>query len=682
MYSTLRSCFPCRSCRQEALSEGCSHCWNRFISWIRMRTGPEPTETYGLEKNCPQDQSGRPTGGRRFKLPKLWGGQRPQNQAVVNPTATTDGHHSPKQEERKPVVLTVEQILDGQAIQHLCEASKQLIEREERLFDGIMETDSLTQHAEEVDKLAVDYKNLEGLVLQTLRLSLGEVNVEALTSAVNAINQEMDQDQRWKKRNRSSPPWRQSDLKKLHDSTLRSLVEDRMDNPSTPPANQVEESSLHADIHSMGRQLKEDLLCVVRVVQGCYPPEQDICNFYARLYHQTFSSRLRNIADFVLEHKDCTFLMRWVNEYYPQILQKPELAAVIDADALGKLLPEEMLKPLEEQYLSKQQDELNKYISHVLVEAEQKWRTGEEPTREDGCFVSHVAYDIIQLINGMVSSAEKVVGDRHKAQKITCQLKDLMQSFQTFHNTIMKQNEPNSKPVIKANLGCIAQFTEVLNNRSHLFQEDVQRNCLQILSHMKESAHTYLLKPVHEALKPQYNKLGTNDWLNNSLFEKLLDSIENELQDLQGSIQSCHQELIGQLHQEVTAEYLRKLLKGKVKLKDKELQHKAYETVKDNAESLQDFFGKMGSKEDWLNEILTKIAEVLKLQELPAIQMEVVSLGTAFPDLSEKHVSALLKLKTNISKADRRMVKETLSDNLRETGAVANRPFFSKVQCF
>lgn len=40
-----------------------------------------------------------------------------------------------------------------------------------------------------------------------------------------------------------------------------------------------------------------------------------------------------------------------------------------------------------------------------------------------------------------------------------------------------------------------------------------------------------------------------------------------------------------------------------------------------------------GSKEDWLKEILTNIAEVLKLQDLPAIQMQVVSLGSAFPDI-------------------------------------------------
>lgn len=38
-----------------------------------------------------------------------------------------------------------------------------------------------------------------------------------------------------------------------------------------------------------------------------------------------------------------------------RILQKPELASEIDSEALGKLLPAELLKPLEEQYPSKQQ---------------------------------------------------------------------------------------------------------------------------------------------------------------------------------------------------------------------------------------------------------------------------------------------------------------------------------------
>ncbi|XP_026163471.1 tumor necrosis factor alpha-induced protein 2 isoform X2 [Mastacembelus armatus] len=628
-----------------------------------MRTHSDSVETDGSKYNI---------------FSRLW--KRGQN-GVNNNQPTTDGAHPPGDEDPPKVTITFEQNLNQC---HLHEASQMLIQREERLFEASTGEDTLKHHEEEENKLAADYRDLQSLVrqslLQSLSLSSGDANVEALRSAVDAICLEEKQDQLWKKRHQTIPAWRCNSWKELHDSTLRVLVTERMDNPSTPPAELTEQSSVQADIHSMGRQLKEDLLTVVEVVKSCYPPEMDICNFYARMYHQIFSARFRKIADFGLGDKDCTFLLRWVNEYYPQILQKPQLASNICTEELGKLLPQTLLDPLEEQYLTRQQNELMTYTNRVLEDAEQKWKNGEEPEREYGSYVSPVAYDIIQLINGMVTSAAKVVGDLHKARSITCQLTGSMQRFRSLQDNIIKQDRANSKAIIKSYLGCIEQFRDVLVNKSHLFPEDVRTNCLCVLDDTKQSAHVYLLNPVHGVLKPLYKKLGTSDWLNKTLFENLLISIEREIQDVQGSTESCHQELISQFHQEVTVEYVKRLLKGNVKLKDKDLQLRAYMTVKDNAESLHDLLSRMGSREVWLKEVLTSIGEVLKIQDLAAIQIHFALLGSAFPDLSTKHVSALLKLKTNISKEARKVVKDSLSDTLNGTGVGKAPLFFSKVQ--
>ncbi|XP_032381748.1 tumor necrosis factor alpha-induced protein 2 isoform X2 [Etheostoma spectabile] len=631
MCLTLRCCFPCRSCRKEDIP-------GRPGSRTRLSSTTMPAETVtdGLRLiNILPD-------GRWFTF-----GRVPRAQAGVQNPSMTDGQSSPGHETPQIATLTFEQRLEAQLFY---EAGELLIEREERLFGEINEKETLTHHEEEVNKLAADHQALKELVLQNLSLSLGEVNLEALTSAVKAVNQEEDQDQRWTQRSRTPPDWRPGEWRKLHNSTLRSLVKERLENPMTPLDDQGNMSAIQADICSMGRQLKEDLLSVVDVVKGCYPPEWNISHFYASLYHQAFSARLRTIADYGLGDKDCTVLLRWVNEFYPQLLQKPELASEIDVEALGKLLPNDLLKNLEEQYLTKQQEDLTMYIKRILEDEEQKWNKGEAPTRRDGCFVSPVACDIIQVINGTVKSAEIVVGDLHKAQSITCQLRDLMQR-------------------------------DVLNNNKQLFTEDVRGSLSHVLTDMKQSAHSYLLKPVHDVLKPQYRMLGTNKWLDKAVFEKLLDSIENQIQDLCGSSEASHQKLIGQLHQEVAQEYVKRLLKQNVKLKDKDQQLKAYGVVKNNAESLHHLFAKMGSEKDWCTEILTKIAEVLKLQDLPAIQMQIASLGSAYPDLSEKHVSALLKLKTNLTRADRKNVKETLLDILGETGSSDSpRPFFSGVQ--
>lgn len=168
-------------------------------------------------------------------------------------------------------------------------------------------------------KLAEDYRQLEAGVRKTLELSLSpeELRMEVLLSAVKAMVLEAEQDKRWTQRTEASPAWRPGGWRSLHDETLCSLVEQRMDSPSTPANSPVRLSSVQEDIASMARQLKVDLLLVVNVVKDCYPPEMDICNFYARLYHQTFSARLRKIADFGLDDRDCTSVLQWVNDYYP-----------------------------------------------------------------------------------------------------------------------------------------------------------------------------------------------------------------------------------------------------------------------------------------------------------------------------------------------------------------------------
>ncbi|XP_060938379.1 tumor necrosis factor alpha-induced protein 2-like [Limanda limanda] len=661
-----------------------------------MRTRSSSTQSEGnflpSQGGSSEGGGGGGGGGRggwlNGKFQKLF--RRPGGQDIGNNIGITPGNipsteslllPSDPEKPPTPAILRFEQNLEQK---RFWEASQQLIEREERLFSETPEAEGLPGHEEEVNSLAADYEALERLIVETLQQSLslntGEVSTETLTSAVKAVYQEDEQDQLWKQRDRTPPGWRASGWMELHDTTLRRLVEDHMDNPSTPPANQVQQSSVEADVCSMGRQLLADLQLVVGVVKTCYPTHANICDFYARIFHQHTSARLKKIADFGLGEKDCTFLLRWVNEYYPGFFQKPELVGEISVEPLGKLLSEEHLKPLEEQYLSTKQTELMTYIRRVLDQEKQNWKDGVEPKMEDGCYNSPASYDIIQFIYGMVTPAEKVVGDPHKARSITSELDTLMKSFKLFQDEVVKKNQSNRRAVIKANLGGVQQFTMVLQKNGHLFQEDVRTKCLKVLSDMKESAHTYLLSSVHDALKPHYRKLGTSEWLNKPEFERLLVGIQTQSEELQGSKESCHQELMCQFHQEVTVEYVKRLLRGGVKLKDKNQQDKACTTVKDNAESLHELFIEMGSKEDWLKEILTTIAEVLKLQDLPAIQMQVASLGNAFPDLSDKHVAALLKLKTNITRADRKTVKETLIDALRETNGAGSRSFFSKVQ--
>ncbi|XP_028294079.1 tumor necrosis factor alpha-induced protein 2-like [Gouania willdenowi] len=583
------------------------------------------------------------------------------------------------------VVPTFEQLLQEQ---QFSEAAQLLIERENDLFKN---TTEIHQEDEKVLKLEEDRGILEKQVLQFVQSSFSlnpedHTSMAPLISAVGAITLDEKQDLLWEHRRVGIPAWRPCRWRMHHDSMLRSLIEDRIDNPcNCSPIQLDDHSSIRAEIQNMGRQMKEDLLLVVKVLKKCYPPSMDICNFYASQYHQIFSARLRIIAEFGLDDMDCTFLLRWVNEFYPRIFQKQELADEIKLASLSKLLSPQLLDPLVEQYLSKMQTELNTFNTKVLEEEKENYDRRMKLKMEDGCYVSSLAIDIIELVNGGVSSAQTVTGDLEKAQELSNQLTSVLQRFKVFQEKVVRQYSSNSKAQIKAHLGCIEQFRDVLirETKRHLFSEVVREECLSILMDMKQSAHEYLLNPVHRELKPHYQKLGTSEWLNNkNQFNKLLKALEEQIHELQGSTPTCHQELMGRLHQEVTREYVTRLLRADVKLKDKERQHKAYETVMNNAESLQHLFTKLqGSQNDWLKEILTKIAEVLKLQDVPAIQIQIAQLGSAHPDFSERHVISLLKLKPNLSKADQRTIRDSFSDALKEVNnRVQTSLFFSKVK--
>lgn len=81
----------------------------------------------------------------------------------------------------------------------------------------------------------------------------------------------------------------------------------------------------------------------------------------------------------------------------------------------------------------------------------------------------------------------------------------------------------------------------------------------------------------------------------------------------------------------------------------------------------------------------TNIADEEDVLELVHLNGSVTSQPEAFnvlllsPSLSVRHVSALLKLKTNLSRSDRRKVKDTLTVTLSESAADHTPAFFSSV---
>ncbi|XP_026877692.2 tumor necrosis factor alpha-induced protein 2 isoform X2 [Electrophorus electricus] len=594
----------------------------------------------------------------------------------------------------KEVLLTFKQNLQQN---HFARAGQQLIDCEERLFalkqEGVQSSKGIVEEEEDCEEhLKKDFEELLEKIWSTIENSLEVKNkeeIDSLKEAVLALQQEEIQDQRWEGFDeKKCPPWRPRYCKRTHDSLLEKVVKQRME-AAKPDLNCSIKSSIQMDIISKAKQLKSDLLQVATNVKSCYP-ELNICQYYANLYHQAFSAKIKEIADYGLSDSDCLHILQWVNTHYPRIIKHEALTGMIQYEQLEALLPNKMLEPLEEQFLSSKENELQTWCQKFLSTEEKA-----TPEMKDGCYSSTLAIDVIQCIHGVLTSAQEVLGDHSKTKRMTHQIKEFLIIY---HRFLVKVTEDNQKAdaVLKASLHCIRQFRDYIIKNADCFPRHIKADCENLLTRMRDTCLGYFTISIHKDLKGKYSKLGTQGWLKNNehMCSELLEAVDGHIQklkNLDNTCLTCLKELLSQFHKEVLVEYVRKMMKKKIKLGDEKKLHQAAEALCNNGQKIHTLFTEAGSDMDELKNVLAKLAELLILKDPHCIELQLVSLYTIYPDFSEAHVSAWLHLKANLSASDLKNIKKTFSE-FRELESLEGTPesnnkdpfytcsnFFSKV---
>ncbi|KAF4090302.1 hypothetical protein AMELA_G00050290 [Ameiurus melas] len=598
--------------------------------------------------------------------------------------------HIPEDIKSEEILLTFQQNLQ----QHqFAVAGKQLICREERLFalkqEGMGSSKSMLAEEEEdeEEKLNKDFEDLLKKVMSTVEKCFDvQTNEEKefLKEAVLAIDQEEEQDRRWEGvPTNERPPWRPRHCRLAHDHLLSSMVIQRMEEAKLD-SNVNFRSSVQLEITAKGQQLKKDLLKIAKNVKSCYPKE-NVCQMYAKIYHQVFSDKLREIVDFGLADEDCIQVLHWVHSLYPEILRHEELSGMIDYEHLEALLPDDILELLEEQYLTSKENELWTWCQRALNSEKEA-----NPELKENCYSSHLAIDVIQCVNAFLTSSKNVLGSWSKTQRITHQLKQFLITYQHFLEKVIEDKQVNADAVLKANLPCIRDLRNYIMMNPDPFPQHIKNDCIDLLAKMRDTCHSYFTKPIHKDLKWTYSKVGTKEWIkhNEHVCSELLDGVHRHIQQIGNLHEACFKELVSKLHEELLAEYVRKMMKRKIKLKDEKKQHQAAEALCKNSQKIHALFTEAGSYMKDLEDILPKLAELLELNDPQCIELQLVTLSNIYPDLSEAHVSAWLHLKANLSPSDLTKIKKTFTMYHGQTSEStidgqdslhSNTNFFSKV---
>ncbi|XP_074472075.1 tumor necrosis factor alpha-induced protein 2-like isoform X2 [Sebastes fasciatus] len=619
--------------------------------------------------------------GERRRLPKLknpakfWK-NRKQRPHINNAADELDCEEVPEQQQEEE---------KGQ----LEEESSRLIIREEQLFSQ----DSRSE--EEEDQLQKDF---EALNLQmwmavhstfntsTTSSSSSSEHLKVLRSAVASIQQQEEQDQHWAGcPEERVPVWRPQKCLSTHNTLLQNMVVSRLTKAAEEDCGEANRlsSPLKKEVCRMGKRVKEDLLTVVRTVQDCYPPQMDILNVYSGLFHQSFSARLTELAASELEIDDCSYLLFWINQYYPDdILNHAELKGKVKTACLGSLLLQDHLNRLEDQFLTHKEENVKLWLNTALTKEEESWLSGQKPELIDQYYFSPLAIDVIQLMNKPLTEFSCAITDQGKAHRITAHLESFFCSYKKCLEEFVKGNHNNAGSVIKAHLVCEQQFRDYITSETGSLSEQQRRRCLETLSALKDCGYRYFTCPIQIQLKVYFTQLWTSVWLDGShpVVDSLLDYLNEQLTDLTDLKPACRQSLLCVLHQNLALQYVKRTMKTRAR--SSEQQVGGAQRMTEDARTINDFFNERGCSESlWLGEMLCSVAEVLRLQDPGSVQLEVVNLARTFPDLSDAHVSALLSLKTGLSAADVRSIRRSVEENrLLDVTTNKSPPFFSKVK--
>ncbi|XP_029352729.1 tumor necrosis factor alpha-induced protein 2-like [Echeneis naucrates] len=566
--------------------------------------------------------------------------------------------------------------------QQLEQLSRGLIIREEQLF-------CQDSPSEEEDQLLKDLEDLKlrmWLAIHDTFSCSSTEQLDVLRSAMAAIQLQEVQDQRWADRPESRfPVWRPLKLIRTHNSLLQKMVESRLTEAAEDELSGTDglSSAVKRKVCRLGKRVRDDLLTVARIVKDCYPPQMDILNIYAAFYHQSFSARLTELAASGLETDDCSYLLFWVNHYYPhEILQHEDLVGKIKTACLGSLLLQDHLKGLEEQYLAHKEVQVKRCLNTALKKEEDSWLSGNKPELIDTYFFSPLAVDVIQIMNSFLSESTCVIGGQIKSHRITAYLETFLDSYRKSLEELLRGNHGNIASVIKAHLVCEEQFRDYITGQTGNLSEQQSHHCLETLTALRDCGYRYFTCPIHVQLKVCYNDLWTPAWLDGSLpvVSSLLDCLSQQLRDLADLRLDSRQSLLSVIHEELVLQYFKRMLK--TRMKSKEQQVCGAERMKEDARMINDFFREEGCSQSlWFSEVLCSIAEVLCLQDPGSVQLEMVSLARRFPDFSDAHVLALLSLKTGLSATDVRAIRKSVEEN-RLINISNNRSplFFSKVK--
>uniref|UniRef100_A0A8C4Y6T9 Exocyst complex component 3 like 2 n=1 Tax=Gopherus evgoodei TaxID=1825980 RepID=A0A8C4Y6T9_9SAUR len=643
-------------------------------------------ESPGGPESSPAEREGVPDAGKRMSFLKLGLGGRVRRASLVDKPSPPEAPEPalPAQEvetvAKTQEPLSVLEILNLIQQRDLLAADKHIIELEAECGREGPPSGEAGVGSRKAKDVALLYEAL----LQQLWAVLAEAlaargTYPSLELVVQVIEQEEAADRRWLEVQEGGTGPRPRAMRRRWAEEVKRAVAERL--------GQCAEDSggpLAGHVERLTRCLVEDLRAVRSHLLPAYPPEYQALDVYARSYHEGLAQLLGSIAQRSLSIAELYFLLDWHSNTYPrEVLGRLDIAPLLSAHELEPLLPPDTQHRLEEACAA---------AVKVTV------GPGAHPPR---CLLPPLC---LPMAVGLLLSLQVLKAHVDKAPQITLEfgeqivlccltgLAEFLQSFQSkveqYHEGLGKSGPPSDSYVARtiALVNCCPPFRkymEQLAQFGHPESDTPQRQASTALDKVTRLCNRVLAQQLFEELRPYFPKLMKRKWLTSSeSFDAIIALLTDYAQKLQKMLPEPYEVLVNEVHRQVLVEYVRPLLQVRLVCSSNKMRGKVAARLEDEGRQLQELFIQLNSTSSWLNEVVPHLAEILRLEDTPSIQMEVGVLVRDFPDIRKKHVAALLDVRGLRGQAQRQEILAVVKDLELSEGKVPvcrERAFFSEI---
>ncbi|XP_032695094.1 exocyst complex component 3-like protein 2 [Lontra canadensis] len=445
---------------------------------------------------------------------------------------------------------------------------------------------------------------------------------------------------------------------------------------------------LAGQLEALRARLLEDMGVVRGRLAPAYPAGLGAFGVYLRGYHGALAEWLGAAARRRLPLTDRYALLHWHNQVYPrEVLGLVDLVALENGE-LGPLLSPGTLRGLEDECVTDVKAQTRAALLRVLQENEEHWGSMEDRP-------SSLAQDVCELLEEHTERAPRISQEFGERMAHCCLggLAEFLQSFQQrverFHeNPGVRELLPDtyiSRTISLVNCGPpLRALAERLARVGPPESEPAREAAASALDRVTRLCHRVLADLLFQELQPYFNKLMRRKWLNSpEALDGIVGTLGAQALALRRMQDEPYQALVAELHRRALVEYVRPLLRGRLRCRSARTRSRVAGRLREDAAQLQRLFRRLESQASWLDAVVPHLAEVLQLEDTPSIQVEVGVLVRDYPDIRRKHVAALLDIRGLHNTAARQEILAVARDlELSEGGALSpprDRAFFSDI---